>query len=256
MSYKDQGTGLPVVLLHGFGNDHLLWRPQLAGLSRLHRVIATDLRGFGTATATDGQAVTMDEYADDVVALLDTLGIERAVIGGISLGGYVAMALALRHPKRVQGLVLANTRAIGDTPAQQSARNALADNIAKLGPQAVVDAFGDKPLRPDCDSAVKEEIRAMYLRQPAKGLISGVLGMRDRPDRTPSLASIKVPTLVVTGTADIFIPPQESVPIHRAIAGSSYVNLEGAGHLSNIDSSTAFNAVVETFLAGLERHDK
>lgn len=249
MSYADCGSGLPVVLMHGFGNDHLLWGPQLATLPPRYHVIAPDLRGFGTAQSTDGTAVTMDQYADDVIAFLDTLRIERAVFAGISLGGYVALSIGLRHPRRVHGLVLANTRAGGDNAAQKQSRDALAAAIRQDGAQAVVDAFGDRPLRPDCPAAVKEELRAMYLRQPATGLLSSTLGMRDRPDRSDRLGEIRVPTLVITGTADVLIPPSESEPIHRAISSSHFVNLPGAGHYSNIDSAAAFNAALEPFLA-------
>lgn len=252
-AHSDDGQGLPVVLLHGFANDRRLWREQVAALAGRYRIVAMDLIGHGNGTSADGRAVTMDAYADDVAATMGRLGIERAVVGGISLGGYVAMALALRHPGRVLGTVLANTRAIGDTQAQKDNRDKLAAAIGARGAQAVVDAFVDKPLRPDAPEALKAEIRAMNLRQPPAGLVSATLGMRDRPDRTPELARISQPSLVITGSADVFIPPSESEPIHRGIPGSAYANLDGGGHLSCIDSPSQFNAALEAFLAPLAR---
>ena len=241
------------MLMHGFANDRLLWREQIAALAGRYRIVAVDLIGHGNGTSADGRAVTMDEYADDVAATMTRLGIERAVVGGISLGGYVAMSLALRHAGRVLGTVLANTRAIGDTPVQKENRDKLAAAIGERGAQAVVEAFVDKPLRPDAPEALKAEIRAMNLRQPPAGLIAATLGMRDRPDRTAELARIRQPSLVITGTADVFIPPSESEPIHRGIAGSAYANIDGAGHLSCIDSPSQFNAALEAFLAPLAR---
>jgi 3-oxoadipate enol-lactonase len=250
--YSDTGTGLPVVLMHGFANDRTLWRLQ-APLASRYRIIAPDLRGFGSAPPTDGQPVSMDAYGDDIVKLLDQLGIERAVIGGISLGGYVTMSIALRHPGRVLATVMANTRAIGDNPTQRANRDAMAADVAKRGAIAVVDAFGEKPLRPDCPPAIKAEIRSMNLRQPAAGLISATLGMRDRPDRTAALGSLRVPTLVIHGTADVFIPPADGEAIQRAVDESTFVNIPGAGHLSNIDSADAFNAALDPFLADVAR---
>src|SRR5690606_28289617 len=188
---------LPVVLLHGFGNDHTLWRPQLPLAGRF-RLIAPDLLGFGAEPATDGAPVTMDAYADNVVALMDRLEVARAVVGGISLGGYVAMSVALRYPHRTAGLVLANTRAIGDNEAQRKSRDAMAADIEKRGALAVVEAFGDRPLRPDASPGTRAELRAMILRQPPTSLRSATLGMRDRADRTPRLGSIRAPALVIT----------------------------------------------------------
>jgi pimeloyl-ACP methyl ester carboxylesterase len=248
LSYSELGHGLPVVLLHGFANDHSLWREQVQALVIRHRIIGPDLRGFGRSPDTDGAPVSMDAYADDVLELLDALEIARAVIGGISLGGYVSLAFALRHPQRVAGLVLANTRAGPDEAPAVLARRAFASDIAKRGPEAVVESYGDKPFRPDCERAVKEAVRDTIRAQRVNGLVSGTLGMAARPDRRPELASIRVPTLVIHGTEDRFIPVEEARVIHERIAGSRCVVLEGAGHLSCIDTPGPFNAALGAFL--------
>jgi pimeloyl-ACP methyl ester carboxylesterase len=246
--YSDSGAGLPVVLIHAFANDGRLWQPQIDALAGRFRLITPDLRGFGGSKPTDGRAVSMDEYADDVVAVLDHLRIGEAVVGGISLGGYVALSLALRHPGRVSGLVLANTRAGPDNPDWASFREALVRDIEARGPCAVVENYADKPFRTDCPEEIKRYVREMILGQRAEGLASATRGMMQRPDRMPALGAIRVPTLIVSGTEDNYIPSSEGEAMHRAIAGSRFLDISHAGHLSNIDSAEAFNAALAEFL--------
>lgn len=251
IEYADHGRGLPVVLIHGFANDHTLWQPQVDALATRYRLILPDLRGFGGSSATDGSPVSMDEHADDIAMLLDHLGLRSAVVGGISLGGYVALAFALRHHERLSGLVLANTRAGGDPPDWAAFREEIVRTVQARGAEAVVENYGDKPFGPDCPAQVKETVRAMIRRQPTPGLVSGTRGMARRPDRSRSLASLGVPTLVIHGTHDQYIPASEAEAMHRSIDGSRYVNLPRAGHLSNVDSADAFNAALDEFLQPL-----
>lgn len=251
IAYRDAGSGLPVVLLHAFATGHALWEPQLEALAGSFRAVAPDLRGFGDSSDTDGLAVPMDEYADDVVALLDHLAIERAVIAGISLGGYVALSLAIRHPRRAAGLVLANTRAGADDPQWAGSREALVADILARGPAAVVESYGDKPFGPRCPPDVKARVRAMILRQRVEGLASGMLGMATRPDRRAALPSIAMPTLVVSGTRDQYIPSSEGDAMHGAIRDSRFVDIPEAGHLSNADSPGAFNTALRAFLESI-----
>lgn len=251
IDYSDSGNGLPVVLIHAFPQDRTLWRPQIDALCSRYRIVAPTLRGFAGSGPVDGKAVSMDTYADDVVALLDQLEIAKAVIGGLSLGGYVALSLVLRHPGRVLGLVLANTRATADNPDWAKFREDLVRDVEARGPAAVVENYGDKPFRPDCPEDIKAEIRAMIMKQPSTGLASGTRGMASRPERTPRLGEIRVPALVISGTMDAYIPSSEAEAMHRAIAGSTFVDIEGAGHLSNYDSAPQFNAALESFLRKL-----
>jgi 3-oxoadipate enol-lactonase len=253
IDYSDDGEGLPVVLVHAFANDRMLWRPQIEALRTRYRIIAPDLRGSGGSSRTDGQAVSMDQYADDIVALLDHLKIDRAVIGGISLGGYVALSIALRHAQRTAGLILANTRATADSSDWASFREALVRDIGQRGAVAVAENYGDKPFSSTCPADIKEEVRRMILRQPTTGLVSCTRGMAQRPDRSAGLSDIKVPTLVISGTEDAYMPSAESEAMHRAIAGSTFVNIPGGGHASNVDSAAAFNEAVEKFLEPLAR---
>ena len=252
----DTGTGTPVILIHAFANDGALWKPQIEALGGAYRIVAPDLRGFGRSMATDGSPVSMDRYADDVIELMDHLGIGRAVVGGISLGGYVALSMALRHASRTSGLVLANTRACADNPEWASFREALVRDIEQRGGRAVVENYGDKPFGSRCPEDIKAYVRDMILRQSATGLASGTRGMAQRPDRQPALGSIRVPTLVISGTEDQYIPSSEGEAMHLAIAGSRFVDIPGAGHLSNIDSAPAFNAAVQAFLESVVRGEQ
>jgi len=248
IDYSDEGRGLPLVLVHAFAADRALWEPQVRELSRKYRIIAPDLRGFGGSSPTDGGAVTMDRYADDVLVLVDHLRLERVFVGGISLGGYVALSFALRHRSRTAGLVLADTRAGADNPEWASFREALVADVLKRGAVAVVESYGDKPFGPACPAEVRETVRRMILRQSAQGLASGTRGMAQRPDRTAALPSICVPTLVIHGTTDQYIPVSEGLSMHQAIAGSRFVEIPGAGHLSNVDSQAPFNRALDAFL--------
>jgi 3-oxoadipate enol-lactonase len=253
LDYSDEGQGVPLVLIHGFANDRTLWQPQVDALRARYRVIAPSLRGFGESSDTDGSPVSMDAYAQDVVGLLEHLGIDAAVVGGISLGGYVALAMAVSHPRRVRALVLANTRAGADPPEWKAFREDMVSSVQARGAEAVVENYADKPFARDCPADIKERVRAMIRRQRTPGLVSGTRGMAARPDRTAALASIRVPTLVIHGTDDQYIPSSEAQLMHRAIEGSRYVNLERAGHLSNVDSAARFNAVLEAFLEDITR---
>lgn len=251
--YLDEGSGQALVLLHAFAEDGTLWLPQIRALSPRYRLVAPDLAGASGSVAADGshaEAVSMDTHADDVVALMDHLGLEQAVVGGISLGGYVALSVVLRYPRRVAGLILANTRAGADTDEGRAQREALAREVERRGPQAVVDSFGERPFGPDCSEEARAFARAITLRQSSGGLTSFIRGMAQRPDRMPALGSIRVPTLIISGTDDVLIPSAESVAMQRLILASHFVDIARAGHLSNLDQADAFNHAVEQFLGG------
>lgn len=248
IDYSEEGSGLPLVLVHAFAADRALWEPQVRELSRKYRIIVPDLRGFGGSGPADGGAITMDRYADDVLVLVDHLRLERVFVGGISLGGYVALSFALRHRSRTAGLVLANTRAGADNPEWASFREALVADVLKRGAVAVVENYGDKPFGPACPAEIRESVRRMIMRQSAQGLASATRGMAQRPDRIAALPSIGVPALVIHGTTDQYIPVAEGLSMHQAIPGSRFVEISGAGHLSNVDSPLQFNRALDEFL--------
>jgi len=240
--YLEAGSGRPLVLLHAFPLSADQWLPQLARVPPGLRVIAPDLRGFrgaGPAFEQLGLAdVSMDGYAADVLALMTHLEIARAVIGGLSMGGYVALALFNRAPARVAGLVLANTRATLDTPDGRAGRDRTIALVEREGPAALAREMVPKLLgattrreQPD----LAETLAHLVQMNSADAIVAALRAMRDRPDRTPLLASIACPTIVIAGEEDAIIPVAEAQALQRAIPGSRLVVLPRVGHVSNLE---------------------
>ncbi len=250
MAYDDTGgAAIPLLLVHGFPLDRTLWAAQTRGLADVARVIAPDLRGGGESGRPQGD-VTMDAYADDLRALLDALGIKNAVIAGLSMGGYIAFAFYRKHAHRVRALILANTRAGADSPEGKKGRDDNAALAHEKGAAAIAERLLPKMLtpktiaRPDVAKAVYE----LMARQPVEGIVGALMAMRDRPDSTPTLAVISVPTLIITSTDDTLIPPKESEAMRDAIRGARLVSIPEAAHLSNFEQPDAFNRAVREFL--------
>ena len=252
IAYDDVGSGLPLVLLHPFPLDRGYWAPQLGSLVSRCRCITPDARGFGETPAAPPYA--MDRYADDVVCLLDTLAIDRAVIGGLSMGGYIALAVWRRHPARVRALILADTRAGADTEEGRAKRRALIDVARAQGTGAVADAqlpgLLGKRTR-EKHPAVGEALRRMIERASVGGITGALEAMMARPDSTPLLPTITVPTLIVAGDDDVLTPPKEARAMHDAIPRSRIEIIAGAGHASSFERAAAFNHVVGEFLDSL-----
>ena len=257
IAYDDVGAGLPVVLLHGFPHDRSLWAPQRNALAGRARIITPDLRGLGQTPAGSAGGVppfTVDRYADDVACLLDALHVERAVVGGISMGGYVTLAFWRRHRARVRALVLADTRAAADDDAARARRRELiavarAEGSAAVAERMLVGMIG-KSTR-ERSPALVEQVRRMLAAAPVEGAVGALEAMMARPDSTPTLATIDVPTLVVAGGEDVIAPEREMRAMHAAIRGSRFEVIAGAGHLSNLERPAAFNHVLSEFLAQL-----
>ncbi len=250
MNHAEQGIGQPLVLIHGFPHDHTLWKPQLEGLSDVARVIAPDLRGFGH-TENVPHTVTMDDHAKDIKALLDRLGIERAVIGGLSMGGYVALAFAALFPRSLHGLLLCNTRAVADNEQARKARYVTAGRALSEGLNNIADEMAPKMIAERSAQRYPEltgRIHAMIARQSPQATAASARGMAQRPDRIPMLPSIHAPTLIITGSADTLIPPSESEAMAARIPDSELVVIPDVGHLSNLEDAEAFNGAVRRFL--------
>jgi 3-oxoadipate enol-lactonase len=244
---RPRGT---LVLLHAFPLNARMWEGQLALADRGWRVVAPQLRGVDGATA-DPPAASMDDYAGDVIDLLDALHIKTAVVGGLSMGGYVAFAL-LRHAARyVQGLILADTRPQADTPEAVEGRKKLLKIVEEHGPSAVADQMLPKLLgettqktRPE----VVERVRSLVLANSADAIAGAIRALMSRPDSTPLLASIHVPTLIIVGDQDGVTPRPLAEDMHRAIPGSELVVIQGAGHLTNLEAPAAFTDALARFL--------
>jgi pimeloyl-ACP methyl ester carboxylesterase len=252
IGYDEGGTGIPVLFVHGFPHDRSLWTPQLQGLTVQVRCFAIDLRGFGESTASP--PYSMDQYADDLVGFMDVLHIERAVIVGLSMGGYIALAMWRRHAARIRGLVLSNTRAGADSDEAKEKRRKLMTVARDQGSNAVADSMitgmlgkTTRSKRPD----IVNSVHRMISSAPVDGVVGALQAMMDRPDSSSTLGTIDVPTLVVTGDEDALIPIEDVRSMQAAIRGSSLEIIAGAGHLSNLERPAAFNHVVSEFVARL-----
>ncbi|HXF35579.1 MAG TPA: alpha/beta fold hydrolase [Actinomycetota bacterium] len=233
-----------LVLVHAFPLDARMWEPQLAALGGSVPLLAPHLPGFG-GTEPAGDVLTMRAAAERLLAELDRVGAERAVVCGLSMGGYVAFELWRMARERVGGLVLANTRAVPDTEEGAAARRALADRLRSEGIAFLV---ADPP--PLLSGRAPEElwarVRRLIADQDPDAVAAAALGMAERPDSTPDLPGIDVPTLVITSNRDALIPPELSAPMATAIPAASLEVLDDAGHLSNLEAPEAFTrALVE-----------
>ncbi len=255
-AYDDTGgPGTPLVLVHGFPLDRRIWAAQVRGLADVARVIAPDLPGFGDTPASRG-ATSMDTYAAGVAGLLEALRIDTAVIGGVSMGGYVTMAFQRGFASRVRGLVLVDTRAGPDSPEARKARDTAAALARAEGTGAVAAQMIDKMLTPEtarANPAMRRSLLDLMSSQSVDGVVAALAAMRDRPDSGPSNARIAVPTLVVCGAADTLIPPKESESLRDGIPGARLSLIPDAGHLPNYEQPEAFNRAVREFVATLPR---
>lgn len=253
----DAGSGVPVVWLHGFPHDRTVWAPQLASPAPGFRYLAPDLPGFGESVQLPDPS--LDTWADWIATLLDTLSIDRAVIAGLSMGGYLAFAFWRRHPERVLALVLADTRAGADSDEARAKRRETQSLVLAEGSGAIADlmipGMAGKTTRAERPAAVAT-IHAVMRRASVAGIVDGLQALMDRDDSTPTLATIAVPTLVICGEEDVLTPVADSRLIAAGIAGSRLALIPGAGHVSNIAAPEAFNALLSDFLAATIRTDK
>jgi 3-oxoadipate enol-lactonase len=252
LAHADVGRGLPVVLLHAFPLNRSMWEPQIAALLAECRCLVPDLRGFGASPKSG--PYSMDVYADDVIALLDALQIERAVVAGLSMGGYVALNIMRRYPRRVRALVLADTRAAADTAEGLQKRDELIALARSEGSPAIADrqitGLIGKSTREKQPELV-ERIRSLMAAESVDGIVGALQAMRARADSNPLLPTIDVPTLVVVGEEDVVTPVKDARAMHEQIPGSRLEIIPGAGHLSNLERPAAFNAALSDFVGSL-----
>ena len=250
LHFHEKGRGLPLPLIHGFPFSSRMWDRQLDSLSQTARVLTPDLPGFGETPASSSTSV--EKLAEDCAALLDALGSsEPAVIGGLSMGGYIALAFVRLFPTRVRGLILASTRAGADSAEGKANRDKSIAQVKESGPSSVIAAMHPKLLAPSTYSeqaALTEELKEIMQESSSEGVVAALTAMRDRPDSTPLLGKISVPTLVIHGKEDAIIPPSEAQLIAAEIPHSELHLIEKAGHLPNMEQPEKFNRIVVNFL--------
>lgn len=253
LAYDDHGSGPAVVLIHGFPLCRRMWHPQIKAVTDAgFRLVTLDLRGFGESDAPEGP-YSMDLFADDVTGLLDHLGIERAVVGGMSMGGYVLLNLVERYSERLAGAVFITTRATADDDAGKARRLQLAQETMKFGPQIIADAFVPLLFAEESLSErpkLVEEVGGWIVGTDSRGLAGGLLAMRERKDYSGLLGAIVVPSLAIGAEGDRAAPPETARAIAAGIPGCRLEIVTEAGHMANLEHPGAFNDALVGFLKG------
>lgn len=251
LEYTVAGDGPALLLLHAFPLGLFMWDAQAEALAASQRVIRFDARGFGLSDPGQGP-LTMEQIADDGAALLDHLGVAKAVVSGCSMGGYAALAFVRRHPQRLAGLVLLDTRAGADTEEAKAGRATLAAKVLAEGASAAVSAFLPKLLGETTKRerlALVTGLEERILATSPQAIADALHGLAARPDSRPTLATVRVPTLVLVGAEDVLTPPDESEAMAAAIPGARLEVVPRAGHLANLERPDAVNAALRAFLA-------
>lgn len=252
LGYDDHGVGLPVLFLHAFPLNRSMWNGEVIGLLRegRYRLVALDWRGFGESDIADGNS-TMEMLADDVAGLMDALGMQDAVLCGLSMGGYAAFAFLRKFPQRVRGIILADTRPGADTVDGRQNREQVAQLAEKEGVEAIADLMLPKLLteetrreRPEVELRTRQMINAAT----PQGIAAASRGMALRVDATDALGTISCPSLVIVGNEDMLTPPAIAQEYAAVIQNAQLNVIIHAGHLANLEQPEAFLQAISGFL--------
>lgn len=254
MAFTSQGEGKPLLFVHGFPLNRQLWRPQVEALSRVAHVIAPDLRGHGESQAVPGEH-SLELFAEDLNALLDALHVkERVVLCGLSMGGYIAFEFYRRYTTRVDALVLTATRATADTKEGRAAREQMAALVRQEGIASIVEGMTTRLLSPNTIQTHKslvDSVRQMMNEVSIEGVLGDLWAMKNRPDSTPTLRTITVPTLILHGEEDQIVPQEEARRMAQLIPQAQFIRIPQAGHLPNLEQPEAFNRALQDFIQSL-----
>lgn len=256
IAYDDHGVGLPVIFLHAFPLNRNMWNGELTTLlgQERYRLVALDWRGFGESDIVN-EVSTMEMFADDVAGLMDALGMQDAVLCGLSMGGYATFAFLRKYPRRVRGLILADTRPGADTAEARANR----ENVARIAEMQGTGVIADMQV-PRLLSAytrqqypeVEARVRQLINAATPQGIVAASRGMAQRADSTDVLATITCPTLVIVGEQDELTPPSVAQDYAAQIPGAQFASIALAGHLSNLEQPEAFLQAVSGFLQTIE----
>jgi len=243
IAYREQGQGEPIILLHGFGLNYHIWDPIVEAFQEKARFITPDLRGHGQSEVTEG-TYSMDSLAADLAAFMDALGIQRASVGGHSLGGYVALAFAAAYPERLSGLALITTNARPDSPEKRQSRYELAQAVRLQGAAALATSMGPRLSK---HKTLIDALSLMISLTHPQGVIGAALGMAERPDRMDTLQTLTCPILVVAGEEDMITPLPASQEMAEANPQAKLLLLPGAGHMPMLEAPLSLGeALLET----------
>lgn len=247
--YRDEGKGTPLLLLHAFPLTSEQFAPQLSVLGQKFRVLAPDHRGCGKSALGKGPT-EMSLIARDALALLNHLQIPRAVIGGVSLGGYATMALLRANPERARGIVLIDTQMGADDEAGKAKREETAKNTEARGIDVLVEAFLPRILAADASAETRANAEAIIRANTPEGAANVLRGMALRTDSRDVLRAYTGPALVIVGDADVITPYEKAKEMADQLANAKLVRVAGAGHLSNLEKPAEVNRALEEFLNG------
>jgi pimeloyl-ACP methyl ester carboxylesterase len=252
IAYDDHGAGQPILFLHAFPLNRSMWEGQIVALlqEQRYRLVALDWRGFGESDI-DANVSTMEQFADDVAGLMDTLGMQKAILCGLSMGGYVTFAFLRKYPQRVNGLILCDTRPGADNEEGKANREKVALLAESEGPGAVADLQLPRLISDytrQHSPEVEVRIRQMILAATAQGIAAASRGMGLRADSIDLLATISCPTLVLVGERDVLTPPAVAQAYAAQIPGVQLAIIPYAGHLSNMEQPDAFFDALHNFL--------
>jgi 3-oxoadipate enol-lactonase len=253
VGYTDQGNGTPLVFIHAFPLSKAMWQPQVDALKDRYRVITIDLGGHGESDIVLWHD-SLDDFAKQVIHLLDHLGIVQAVFVGLSMGGYILFSIYRHYANRVMAMVLADTRAQADSEEGKAGRQSMAQVAFSDGAPAIAELILPKLLAPSTIEhrpEIVEQVRQMILHTSTAGIVVDLVAMAARPDSTALLPTITSPTLVIVGEDDQATPVAESQFIADRISGSTLVTIAGAGHLSNLEQPDAFTHALVSFLKNM-----
>lgn len=248
--YVEHGHGTPVVFIHGFPFSHRMWEPQLLALPDYFRRVAYDVRGHGESDLGDGQ-YSIEFFVDDLFGLLDHLGLEKAVVCGLSMGGYIALRAVEREPERFLGLVLGDTRSAADDNKAKVQRARSMQDVRQNGVAQFADAFVKKIFAPATlqnNTSLVDMIRDVISLNSPRGIAGTLLALAARTDTTEALAQIPVPTLIMVGEHDELTPVQDSRSMEQKITNVEMHVVPDAAHLSNLENPNFFNEKLAAFL--------
>jgi pimeloyl-ACP methyl ester carboxylesterase len=234
LAYEEIGQGTPVLLVHGFPLDHTIWLQVAEGLKDEARVIMPDLRGFG-ASPDSNEVFTMRLLAEDLLALIDRLKLEKVVLVGHSMAGYTALSFAHAYPNRLAGLGLVATQADADTPERRQARLVTARETKRRGVRYIADGM---PSKLTLNVDIQKDLHASIMKSRTDSLVNALKGMADRSDANPWLAAITVPTVVIAGGKDQLIPPARSQTMAQILSKGWLVEIPEAGHMPMLENPT------------------
>jgi 3-oxoadipate enol-lactonase len=254
--YTDIGdkSATPIVLIHGFPFNSDMWRPQVDLLKTTFRVITYDVRGHGRSEVGDGQ-YTLEMFVDDLIALLDYLRLEKVVLCGLSMGGYIVLRAVERNPERCRALILCDTTSNADSNEAKLRRAASIKAIKSSGVKPYAQEFPKAVLCPQTflkRTEVVETVTTMIQSNSPIGICGALLALLARTETTPSLPRISVPTLILVGEQDKTTPPELSEKMHQLIPNSELQIVSNAAHLSNLENSEEFNSHLLNFLRRLD----